>query len=129
MSAPEFSNPPAVAKPVGAYSHIALVKAGSDTFYFSGQVGMDAKGDMPEGIEAQADLAFTNILRLLEANSMTPANIAKLMIFIVAGNDANTVRTARKKALGDVRPASTLLYVSALAAPVLQIEVECVASR
>jgi 2-iminobutanoate/2-iminopropanoate deaminase len=129
MSAPELINPPTVAKPVGAYSHVAFVRAGSDTFYFSGQVGTDAKGDVPEGIDAQAENAFTNILRLLEANGMTPVNIAKLTIFVVAGNDVSAVRTARKKAFGDARPASTLLYVSALAAPVLQIEVECVASR
>jgi ribosomal-protein-alanine N-acetyltransferase len=129
VAAPELSNPPTVAKPVGPYSHVAFVKAGSDTFYFSGQVGTDAKGDVPEGIDAQAVNAFTNILRLLEANGMTPANVAKQTIFVVSGNDVGAVRAARKKIFGDAYPASTLIYVSALAAPVLQIEVECVASR
>jgi ribosomal-protein-alanine N-acetyltransferase len=129
MAAPELSNPPTVAKPVGPYSHVALVKAGSDTFHFSGQVGTDAKGDVPEGIDAQAENAFTNILRLLEANGMTPANIAKQTIFVVAGNNVDAVRKARKKVFGDAYPASTLIFVSALVAPMLQIEVECVASR
>ena len=129
MSAPEFSNPSTVAKPVGPYSHVAHVRSGSEVFYFSGQVGADAKGVIPEGIDAQAENTFTNILRLLEANGMRAANIAKQTIFVVQGNDVGAVRNARQKAFGDALPASTLIFVSALAAPILQIEVECVASR
>ncbi|HEX2591018.1 MAG TPA: RidA family protein [Rhizomicrobium sp.] len=129
MSAPEFNNPSTVMKPVGAYSHAGLVKAGSDILYIAGQVGITADGTMLDGLAAQADAAFGNVLRILEANGMTAANLAKLNIYVVAGQDAAVTREARKKHLGEARPASTFVFISQLVDPKLLIEVEGVACR
>ena len=129
MSAPELNNPATVMKPVGAYSHAGLVKAGSDLLYIAGQVGMRPDGTMLEGLAAQADEAFANIVRILEANGMTARNLAKLNIYVVAGQDAAITRDARKKHLGDARPASTFLFISQLVDPRLLIEIEAVACR
>ncbi|HEY1708771.1 MAG TPA: RidA family protein [Rhizomicrobium sp.] len=129
MSAPEFNNPATVMKPVGAYSHAGLVKTGSDLLYIAGQVGMKADGTMLEGLAAQADEAFANIMHVLEAHGMAARNLVKLNIYVVAGQDASATRDARKRHLGDARPASTFLFISQLVDPRLLIEVEAVASR
>ncbi len=129
MSAPEFNNPSTVMKPVGAYSHGGLVKAGSDILYIAGQVGMKPDGTMVEGLAAQADEAFANVVRVLEANGMTAKNLAKLNIYVVAGQDAAITREARKRHLGDARPASTFIFISQLVDPKLLIEVEGVACK
>jgi 2-iminobutanoate/2-iminopropanoate deaminase len=129
MSAPEFNNPATVMKPVGAYSHAGLVKTGSDLLYVAGQVGIRADGTMLEGLAAQADEAFANVVRVLEGSGMTAANLVKLNIYVVAGQDAAVTRDARKKHLGNARPASTFLFISQLVDPRLLIEVEAVACR
>jgi enamine deaminase RidA (YjgF/YER057c/UK114 family) len=84
---------------------------------------------MLDGLAAQADAAFGNVLRILEANGMTAANLAKLNIYVVAGQDAAVTREARKKHLGEARPASTFVFISQLVDPKLLIEVEGVACR
>lgn len=129
MSAPEFNNPSTVMKPVGAYSHAGVIKAESDILYIAGQVGIRPDGTMLEGLAAQADEAFANVLRILEANGMTAKNLAKLNIYVVAGQDAAVTRDARKKHLGDSRPASTFIFISQLVDPRLLIEIEGVACK
>ncbi len=66
---------------------------------------------------------------ILEANGMTAKNLAKLNIYVVAGQDAAVTRDARKKHLGDARPASTFIFISQLVDPKLLIEIEGVACR
>lgn len=127
MSAPEFNNPSTVMKPVGAYSHAGLVKAQSDILYIAGQVGIRPDGTMVEGLAAQADEAFANVRRVLEANGMTPSNLVKVNIYVVAGQDVAVTREARRRHMGDARPASTFIFISQLVDPKLLIEVEGVA--
>lgn len=129
MSTPEFNNPSTVMKPVGAYSHAGLVKAQSDILYIAGQVGIRPDGTMVEGLAAQADEAFANVRRVLEANGMTPSNLVKVNIYVVAGQDVAVTREARKRHMGDARPASTFIFISQLVDPKLLIEVEGVACR
>jgi enamine deaminase RidA (YjgF/YER057c/UK114 family) len=130
MSAPDFSNPRSVAAPQGNYSHVAHVEAGADTFYISGQVGFTPGGDLPADFAGQAEQCLANIVRILSDLDMTPANVAKLTIFVVAGQNPMEARAARLKAFGpDVRPASTLILVPGLVDPKFLIEIEAVAAR
>lgn len=124
---PAFSNPSQVHAPLGLYSHVAHVNAGP-LLFLSGQLGVRSDGTTPEGIAAQADQAFANIVALLAAHSRAPSDIIKLTTFIVAGADGQAVRDARLKYLGAHRPASTAVYVSALMAPEWLVEVEAVAA-
>ena len=130
MTLPIPSNPPTVSPPVGAYSHVVQVKAGSDLFYIAGQVGLTPEGVLPPSLEEQAEQAFANIARILMAEGMTAANLVKLNLYIVMGHPAATVRAARIKALGaDIKAASTLVYVPQLVEPKYLVEVEAVAAR
>lgn len=125
----EFSNPPGVAAPIGQYTHVALVKAGSDLLYISGQVGTDPSGNAGKTIEQQADYALANIVAILKANGLTTANLVKMMTFVTDRSHREAVNAARKKHLGDAKPASTFLIVAGLARPELMVEIEAVAAR
>ena len=129
MSAPELFNPATVAAPVGHYTHGALVKAGSDMLFFSGQVGIKPDGSTPASLSEQAEETFANIARILKAKDMTIANLLKINIYVVSGQPIAEVRAARQRHLGDHKPASTFIYVPGLADPKYLIEIEGVAAR
>ena len=121
-------NPPGVPSPVGAYSHVAIVEAGSRQILMSGQVGVGADGKVPADLAGEAEQIFRNIEGNLAGVGLTMASIAKITVYVVAGSDLATIRAARAKALGDLRPASTLVVVAALAAPEYHYEVEVIAA-
>ncbi len=71
----EIVNAKTVHKPLGVYSHGVKVPAGAEWLVISGQVGMDAKGKLGEGIRKQAELAFRNILACLRAAGMRKSDL------------------------------------------------------
>jgi enamine deaminase RidA (YjgF/YER057c/UK114 family) len=125
----KYSNPADVHAPLGAYSHIAVVPQGTELVFLSGQLGIRPDGSTPATIEEQADQVFANISSLLKSHGLEMAHIVKLTTFVVAGQKADAVRTARLKYLGSHRPASTALFVSQLAGPAWFLEVEAIAAR
>ena len=123
-----FSNPDNVHRPLGLYSHTVVVPAGTRLLYLSGHVGVRADGSTGETIAEQADQTFANIISLLRAHGLEASSIIKLTTFMVAGQDGEAVRDARRKHLGSHRPASTAVYVSQLVDPRWLVEVEAVAA-
>ncbi len=124
-----FTNPPNVHAPAGSYSHTAVVPAGTELVFLSGQIGVRPDGSTPPALSEQADQVFANIVQLLAAHGLKPDAVVKLTLFIVAGQDIQVVRNARLKHLGNHRPASTAVFVSQLADPKWFVEVEVVAAK
>lgn len=124
-----FLNPPTVHAPGGAYSHSAVVPAGAELIFLSGQVGVRPDGSLPSAISAQADQVFANIGSLLAAHGLDASALVKVTMFVVAGQDIQAVRAARAKFLGAHRPASTAVFVSQLVDPAWHVEVEAVAAK
>jgi enamine deaminase RidA (YjgF/YER057c/UK114 family) len=124
-----FSNPAAVHAPLGLYSHTARVAEGTELIYLSGQVGVRPDGQTPPTIAEQADQVFANVVALLNAHGLDATSIVKLTTFMVAGQDGDAVRAARRKHLGSHRPASTAVFVAALVDPAWLVEVEAVAAK
>jgi 2-iminobutanoate/2-iminopropanoate deaminase len=129
MSAPDFFNPDTLPPPFGSYSHGGWARAGSDILYIAGQVGVRPDGTLPDTVAEQADEAYANIQRVLNAAGLTPTNIVKMNIYVVAGQPIETFREARRKALGEIRPASTFVFVAQLIEPKYLIEIEAIAVR
>ncbi len=123
-----FVNPPEVHTPTG-YSHSAVVPAGTDLVFLSGQVGVRPDGSIPTTLEEQAVQMFTNIKSLLQAHGLDASSIVKITLFVVAGQDIRTVRAARAQWLGDHKPTSTAVFVSQLVDPKLLVECEAMAAR
>ena len=124
-----FLNPPTVHAPSAAYSHSAVVPAGAELVFLSGQVGVRPDGSLPSSISAQADQVFANIGALLAAHGLDASALVKLTMFVVAGQDIQAVRDARAKFLGPYRPASTAVFVSQLVDPKWHVEVEGFATK
>ena len=120
----EFVNPKKSHNPVGAYSHSVRIPRDSDILVIAGQVGVDAKGKLQDGIRRQSEQAFRNVIAALRANKMAKGDLVKLTIFLTDPRHIDAYRTARKKVIGDdTLPASTLVIVAGLASPDMLIEV------
>ena len=114
-----------------AYSHVA-VASGSRTIYIAGQVSIDEKGAVVGAgdIGAQTEQVMRNLGKCLEAAGASFEHVVKITTYVV--NYKPELRAAIGKArtpfFGDrPPPASTLVGVSALAAPEWLIEIEAVA--
>ena len=124
-----FLDPASVHKPGPAYSHSAVVPAGTELVFLSGQVGVRPDGSASASVAEQAEQVFANISAVLAAHGLGASALVKLTTFLVAGQDIQAVRAARSRFLGGHRPASTLVYVSQLADPAWHVEVEAIAAR
>jgi enamine deaminase RidA (YjgF/YER057c/UK114 family) len=122
-------NPQTVSPPFSRYSHAVEAAPGLRWLHLSGQVGVDPAGKTASGFEAQARQAFANLDALLRDAGMSWADVVKLTTFITDRANLATLRQVRDGALGEARPASTLLVVAGLASPDWLIEVELVAAK
>src|SRR5262245_28182966 len=69
-------------KPFSNYSQGVEVEAGSRLIFVSGQVGVDSAGNLGKTEREQHELAWDNVLRILESAGMTPADIVDCTIYI-----------------------------------------------
>lgn len=123
-------NPASVAPPFSRYSHAVAVPQGYRWLYVSGQVGADRDRKIPSGFEAQAELAWRNVIACLEAGGFTAQDLVKATILLTRAGDVPASRTIRDRVLGAVEPAAnTLMVVAGLATPELLVEIEAVAAR
>jgi 2-iminobutanoate/2-iminopropanoate deaminase len=124
-----FENPTGMAPPVGAYSHVAIVPAGSELVVLAGQIGADPAGTLPTDPARQFRNALTNVLTALKAQGLGPEQIIKLNVWLAADLPLETSRAIRTELLGTAKPPATLAYVTRLARPDLLVEVEAWAAR
>ena len=120
-------NPPQIAAPLGAYSNGIGTPAGGRWLHIAGQVGVAADGSLGQGVEAQAELAWKNLLAVLADAGMDAGDLVKVQHFLVDAADLPAYGAVRSRFLGDARPASTLLIVAALARPEWRVEIDAVA--
>lgn len=121
-----LDNPKAVAEPLGLYSHSVEVPAGAGLVFVSGQVPVGPDGRVGATLADQADQVYANIVAVLSAKGIEPSSIIKLTTFLV-DDDVDVVREARRRHLGDHRPASTAVWVRRLVDPEWKIEIDAVA--
>jgi 2-iminobutanoate/2-iminopropanoate deaminase len=110
------------------YSQGTEIRDAGRLVFVSGQVGMTKDGQVLEGVEAQTAQAVTNLNAVLDAAGLTPANLAKLTIYLTDPADVEPFLGAAAGSLPDPPPATTMLIVSSLASPELRVEIEVVAA-
>jgi 2-iminobutanoate/2-iminopropanoate deaminase len=103
----------------GIKSNCKLV---GNQFFISGMVGREADGSIPDGMAAQAALAFRKIQALAEAAGGKMSDVVQLNVFAteLAVDDFQRVR--REFFSGDF-PCSTFVQVKGLADPRLVVEI------
>ncbi len=72
------------AKAIGPYSHGVIA---NDFVFVSGQLPVDAKGVMAEGIEAQTKQCLENVKIVLEAAGSSLDKVVKVTVFMKDLND------------------------------------------
>lgn len=121
--------PNTVAPPFGPYSHAVEVPPGSRLVYTAGEVGVQSDGVVPQGIEAQAEACWRNLIAILEDAGMGVSDLVKITTYLVNPDDLATAGAARARFLGDARPASATVIVKALVKPEWLIEIEAIAAQ
>lgn len=125
----KIHNPATVCPPVSSYSHGIEVLPGARWLHMSGQVAIDLDGSIPETFHEQCELAWQNLYNVLDSAGMNREDLVKLTVFMTDPDDLPAFRAVRDRFLGDARPATTLVFISALARPEWKIEIEGVAAR
>ena len=110
-------------------SHYADAVVAGDTLYVSGIVPVDGAGALVGGddVVAQARQVFAIMERVLAAAGATPADVAKVTVYLLDIDDRPLINPVRQEFFGSTRPASTLVEVSRLAVPGARLEVEAIA--
>jgi enamine deaminase RidA (YjgF/YER057c/UK114 family) len=122
-------NPASMGGEPGAYSNGILVKAPDATMYLAGQIGIDAKGVASPDFEAQTRQTWRNIEAILAEAGMTLKDIVKTTIYLVDPATYPSFVKVRTEVLDGHKPASTLVYVSALVKPDWKVEIDVIAAR
>ncbi len=118
-----------VAARIGKYSDAVEVAPGARWLALSGTPGMTAKGAIPDSFEEEAAQAWANVCAALETAGFTVHDLVKITQYLTSADDIAAHAAIRARFLGDARPASMLVVVSALVWPQMRIEVEAWAAR
>ena len=116
-------------KAIGPYSQGIAVSKQKETFYFSGQLGIDpATGKIEGDVAAQTVQTIKNIDALLKANDMTADNVIKTLVFITDMSDFAAVNTEYTKYFSVNPPARSCVAVKQLPLSGL-VEIEIIAMK
>ena len=118
-----------IAAQIGKYGDAVEVPAGARWLVTAGTPGLTADGDVPEGIVAQAEVAWTHIVTLLARAGMTIGDLVKVTQYLTRESDIAEYARVRSRYLGEARPASMLLVVPALVRRDLLLEIEVLAAK
>lgn len=103
-----------------------------DLVYTSGQVavGDDASDIVGAGdFDAQAEQVMKNLKKILEAGGSSLDDVLKVTIYLTDMANLPKIVELRGRWFSPPYPASTMVEVSALAAPEFMLEIEAVAAR
>ncbi|MSO94969.1 MAG: RidA family protein [Thermoleophilia bacterium] len=100
-----------------------------DLVIVSGQAAINEHGGLVGvgDFDAQADQVFRNLQRVLEAGGSSLDRIVKVTIFLTDMANFPKIVELRGRWFTEPYPADTIVEVSALALPELEIEIEAIA--
>jgi 2-iminobutanoate/2-iminopropanoate deaminase len=101
-----------------------------DLVIVSGQAAIDEHGQIVGvgDFDAQAEQTFRNLSRVLEAGGSSLSRVVKVTIFLTDMSNFGKIVELRGKWFTAPYPADTIVEVSALALPELEIEIEAIAT-
>lgn len=94
------------------FSPAVEVRASARWLAISGQVPRDPEGNVPDGIEAQAELVWANLAAVLGTGGMTVKDLVDVTIYLVNREDGPVFDKVRARWLQGHRPASSKIIVS-----------------
>jgi enamine deaminase RidA (YjgF/YER057c/UK114 family) len=126
----QFLNPPTLS-PTAGWTHVVST-TGTRTIYISGQVSVNARGELvgKGDLQAQTQQTFENLRRALNAAGASFHDVVKTNVYVVGLKPEHVpmLREVRSRYVNAQHPpASTLVGVSALVGAEWLIEIEAVA--
>jgi reactive intermediate/imine deaminase len=113
--------------PYAPYKISQAIRVG-ELVFVSGQAAIDESGLVGGGdFDAQAEQAFRNLERVLTAAGSGLDRIVKVTIFLTDMSNFPKIVDLRGRWFSEPYPADTIVEVSSLALPELEIEIEAVA--
>ncbi len=98
--------------------------------FVAGTTGYDyATMTMPDGVTSQSRNCFKTIEAALKEAGFAMADIVRATYYLTDVKDADAHFAVCGEFLGEIRPAATLLVVSALLRPEMKVEIEVTAKR
>ncbi len=121
---------PSDVKAVGNYSHVTIVPRNAQLYTFSGQVGADESGNLPDDYNKQIENTFINIDKVLNSQYLNADDVIKVNIWATEEIDWEKVfDPIWNKFFGNTYPSMTIAYVRALGLPEIKIEIEILAAK
>ena len=121
---------PSDVKAVGNYSHVTIVPRNAQLYTFSGQIGADQSGNLPDSYTKQSENTFVNLDKVLNSQSLTADDVIKVNIWATEEIDwENVFDPMWNKFFGNTYPSMTIAYVKALGLPEIKIEIEILAAK
>jgi 2-iminobutanoate/2-iminopropanoate deaminase len=114
----------------GVFSHAIVVPPGTTLVFASGATARGASGEVVGvgDIRKQTEVVIQNLRSELAAAGATLADVVKVTVFVRNIGDFDVIQEVRRRYFERPYPASSLIEVSALAAPELLIEIEAIAA-
>ncbi len=116
---------PKGSSPAGPYSPGILVDG---TLYAAGQVGRDAKGDVPADFEAEVRQCLDNVGLILREADMTFADVVSVQVYLTDMDLFQRMNAVYMKVFPEPRPARTTVGIAKLVGTA-RIEVTVTARR
>lgn len=108
---------------IGPYSQAII---SGNMLFTSGQIPINpATGEIPEGVEAQARQALTNVKNLIEASGASMDKVVKTGVFIKDMNDFAKINEIYAEFFTEPYPARSCVEVARLPKDVL-VEIETI---
>ena len=109
--------------PLAPYSHAVIANG---FVFVSGQLGLDSAKILAEGIEAQSELALSNVARILAEAGTSMQNVVKVTVLLSDINDFEVVNDIYSRHFPDPKPARAAYAVAALPMGA-KVEIEAIA--
>lgn len=122
-------NPDDIVKPASNYVQAVVHAATAERIVISGQLGLRPDGTLEDGLEAQMERAWSNLLGVMAAAGFAREQLIRATIYVTVPGQVGLYRKVRDRVLDGHRCVNTYLEISGLAAPEFLVEIEGEAVR
>ncbi len=112
----------------GGYAQAVRVSGARELLFVSGQIPVDAGGNVPEAFADQCRLVWRNVEAQLRAAGMGLADVVKVTTFLADRAHAQENSAIRQQVLAGLTPALTII-IAGIYDPAWLLEIEVVAAR
>ena len=112
-----------------AFGYSRVVRSGDTAWTAGCTATVDGQVVHDGDAGAQARTAFEIALDALARVGMEPGDVVQTRMYVRHARDTDAVGAAHAEALGDARPAATMIVVDGFVDPLMLVEVELVAHR